>query len=172
VGVYTQVPEFTITSRRTKASSLISAQFHIRSSRPSDFETLYQIDQICYVPGIAYSRRELRLYARLPNAETLVAASADAIAGFIMSARHRSEGRIITIDVLPEFRRLHIGTVLLTEAEAHLRAVGATEILLETAVNNAPAIAFWTNHGYLLEGILKNYYPGPLSAYAMIKSLT
>jgi ribosomal-protein-alanine N-acetyltransferase len=173
VGVYTQVPGSTTTSTRTKASSLISTQFHIRPSRPSDFESLYQIDQICYVPGIAYSRRELRLNARLPNAETLVAASFDknTIAGFIMSARHRTEGRIITIDVLPEFRRLHVGTLLLTEAETHLRAAGATEILLETAINNDPAIAFWTKHGYLLEGIIKNYYPGPLSAYAMIKSL-
>jgi ribosomal-protein-alanine N-acetyltransferase len=147
------------------------AQFQVRLFRPSDFEILYQIDQICYVPGIAYSRRELRIYARLPNAETLVAASSDAIAGFLMSARYRTEGRIITIDVLPEFRRLQIGTLLIKEAESRLRAAGATEILLETAVNNAAGVAFWQKHGYRVEGILKNYYPAGLSAYAMIKSL-
>jgi len=147
-------------------------EFHVRAFRPSDFETLYQIDQICYVPGIAYSRRELRVYARLPNAETLVAASAETIAGFLMSARYRTEGRIITIDVLPEFRRLQIGTLLIKKAESRLRAAGATEILLETAVNNTAGVAFWQKHGYRLEGILKNYYPAGLSAYAMIKSLT
>lgn len=171
VGGYTQIPGSTNTSTRTKASSLIPTQFLIRPYRPSDFETLYQIDQICYIPGIAYSRRELRLYARLPNAETLVAADGNTIAGFLMSARFRTEGRIITIDVLPEFRRLHLGTLLIKEAESRLRAAGATEILLETAVNNAAGVAFWQKHGYRVEGILKNYYPAGLSAYAMIKSL-
>ena len=48
---------------------------------------------------------------------------------------------------------------------------GATEIELETAIDNDAAIQFWKRSGYQTRGILKNYYPGGLSAYAMMKRL-
>ena len=47
--------------------------FTLRSYVPADFEKLYEIDQACYEPEIAYSRRELRNYLRFPGAECVVA---------------------------------------------------------------------------------------------------
>ena len=45
----------------------------IREFRKDDFETLWRIDQECFVPGIAYSRLELAAYIRLSGSFTLVA---------------------------------------------------------------------------------------------------
>ena len=49
--------------------------FIIRDFQPSDFDTLWNIDQTCFPAGISYSRAELRLYMRRRASFTLVAVS-------------------------------------------------------------------------------------------------
>ena len=149
----------------------VSRSVLLRPFSRADFEGLYEIDQKCYPPEMAYSRREFRWYMRLPGAETLIAEMGGAIAGFILTACLERTGHVITIDVLTEFRRARVGTALLAAAEASLARRGATEIELETAVDNDTAIQFWKRSGYQTRGVLKNYYPGGLAAYAMIKRL-
>ena len=39
----------------------------LREILPSDFESLYRLDQICFEPGIAYSREELRRFLGIPT---------------------------------------------------------------------------------------------------------
>ncbi|MFZ0911413.1 MAG: N-acetyltransferase [Candidatus Acidiferrales bacterium] len=153
-------------------SQCATSTLQLRTLTPDDFETIYEIDQVCYPPEIAYSRRELRWYLRLPGADGIVAERGARIAGFLLSAHWESVGHIITIDVLERFRRAGTGSALVRESEARLARQGVTSIEIETAVNNPAAIAFWNKHGYLSRGILKNYYPGGLSAYAMIKPLS
>jgi [ribosomal protein S18]-alanine N-acetyltransferase len=143
----------------------------LRAFERSDFEALYEIDQKCYPAEMAYSRREFRWYMRLPGAEAIIGEFQSAIAGFILTACFERTGHIITIDVLTEFRRARVGTALLAAAEGSLARRGAKEIELETAIDNDAAIQFWKRGGYQTRGILKNYYPGGLSAYAMMKRL-
>ena len=47
--------------------------FIIREFMPTDFETLWRIDQDCFPPGISYSRQELKTYMRRRGSFTLVA---------------------------------------------------------------------------------------------------
>jgi len=143
----------------------------LRSYAPSDFDTLYEIDQACYEPGIAYSRQELRNYLRFPGSHCIVAETGGTTIGFILTAHQDNWGYIITIDVLERYRRLRVGSLLLTEAERRLASDGVREIALETAVDNASAIAFWRRHGYRTGGIKKRYYPGGRDAYSMAKLL-
>jgi ribosomal-protein-alanine N-acetyltransferase len=149
----------------------VPATFSLRKYRPQDFEALYAIDQACYQPGIAYSRRELRNYLRFPGAACLVAEAANQSAGFILTSHDDYWGYIVTIDVLEPYRRLGLGTMLLREAERGLAAGNVREVELETATNNASAIAFWKKHGYRTQGVKKNYYPGGIDAYSMLKTL-
>jgi ribosomal-protein-alanine N-acetyltransferase len=157
----------------------------LRNFKPEDFDALYEIDQACYEPEVAYSQRELRAYLRFSGSDCLIAeARADAkaadaderapekrIAGFCISARRDESGYIVTIDVLPEFRRHHVGSMLLAEIERRLAANGVREVALETATDNDSAVAFWTKHGYRNRGIKKDYYPGGRDAFAMTKTL-
>jgi len=153
--------------------------FTLRTYQPDDFETLYQIDQVCYEPAVAYSRRELRNYLRFPGADCVVAEAEPknkrgkpAVAGFCVTAHEDDWGYIVTIDVLKAYRRLGAGTLLLAEAECRLAASGATEVGLDTAVDNAAAIGFWQKHGYRTLGVRKDYYPGGIDAYAMAKKIS
>lgn len=143
----------------------------LRNFKPEDFDTLYEIDQACYEPEVAYSKRELRAYLRFSGSHCLVAEAETRIAGFCISARRDESGYIVTIDVLPQFRRDRVGSTLLAEIERRLAANGVREITLETATDNDSAVAFWTKHGYRNRGVKKDYYPGGRDAFAMSKTL-
>jgi len=52
-----------------------------------------------------------------------------------------------------------------------LAAAGAQSIKLETATDNASAIAFWQKRGYRTQGVIKNYYPNGRDAFSMSKPL-
>jgi ribosomal-protein-alanine N-acetyltransferase len=143
----------------------------LRPFRPEDFPALLEIDKACYPPGIAYSRRELAEYMQFPGADCLLAETAGTVVAFLLTSHRGAEGHIITIDVLEPYRRTGVGSLMLEAAEKRLAACGVTLAVLETAINNEAAISFWERHGYRTRGILKNYYPGALDAYAMTKSL-
>jgi ribosomal-protein-alanine N-acetyltransferase len=144
----------------------------LRSAGPADFETLYEIDQACYEPEIAYSRRELRRYLRFPGAECVVAETDETISGFCISTLEDNLGYIITMDVLGLFRRKGVGTALLGEVESRLAAKHVEAVFLETATDNQPGIAFWTRHGYGKQGVREGYYPGGRDAYTMAKIIS
>jgi len=146
-------------------------KFKLRVHQPDDFETLYEIDQACYEPAIAYSRHELRYYLRFPGAECLVAEAGAKMAGFIVTAHQSSQGYIVTIDVLEEHRRRGLGSMLLAEAERRLAAGGVRIVGLEAATDNTAAIAFWKKHGYRARAVAKKYYPDGRDAYSMTKKL-
>ncbi len=143
----------------------------LRPYAPGDFEQLYAIDQACYPPGIAYSKRTLRWFLRLPGAECLVAEAAGQIAGFILAEHEGERAHLITIDVLGAERRRGVGTALLRAIEQSLAGRGVRQIELETATDNHAAIAFWQKHGYGTVGVLRNYYLSGLDAYSMHKPL-
>jgi ribosomal-protein-alanine N-acetyltransferase len=151
--------------------TILRVAFSLRPYTPADFETLYEIDQLCYPPEIAYSRRDLRNYLRFPGADCIVAESGGEIIGFCITAHLRAEGYVITMDVLAAYRRQGVATALLAEAERHLAENGISEVGLETATDNDSAIAFWQKHGYRKRGVRKHYYPGGRDAFSMSKPL-
>ena len=148
-------------------------RFRIRDSGPEDFESLYELDQQCFPPGIAYSRRELAYYMKLRGAFTLVAETDQPrpkLAGFIVAQKHpRGMGHIVTIDTVAEFRRHGLGTLLMNEAESRLRSLGVTAMFLETVVDNTNAIKFYKKLGYFIVKTLPRYYQGKIDGFLLAK---
>ncbi len=167
--------------------------FVIREFRPGDFDALWRIDQACFPPGISYSRGELRLYMRRRSSFTLVAertapANVDSgkegktpvamgsgealIAGFIVAeVDRRDPGHIITIDVVASSRGVGVGSLLLTAAEARLRASECRSVKLETAVDNVSALSFYKRHGYSVIETFPRYYANGVDALVLQKDL-
>ena len=146
--------------------------FQIREFKKSDFDTLWQIDQACFDPQLAYSRPELAFYMTRPGSFTLVAEGDGPILGFIVAECRRKNGHIITIDVIGAARRGGVGSSLLEAAEKDLFLAGVTTVALETPVNNAAAISFYKQKGYFVEKTAAGYYSGQLDALVMTKELT
>ena len=156
-------------------------EFALRAFRREDFDSLWRIDQECFVPGIAYSRLELAAYIRLRGAFTLVAESLTGgpvgessaqVLGFIVAqANRRGVGHILTIDVPPASRRLGVGSKLLATAEDRLRAALCRSVVLETAVDNAAALAFYKRHDYSVLKTIPRYYSNGVDAFVLGKEL-
>ena len=144
----------------------------IREYRPDDFETLWKIDQACFARGISYTRRELASYIARKRGFTLTAEHQGKILGFVVVDRDRqNEGHVITIDVLPEARRSGLGSRLMAEAEQRLRQFGCSAVFLETAVDNATAIAFYKRLGYAVIHTIPRYYLDSVDALVLAKDL-
>jgi [ribosomal protein S18]-alanine N-acetyltransferase len=147
-------------------------QFTIRNYLPEDFQKLWQIDQLCFAPGIAYSRYELGVYIRRRNAFTLVAEDGSKITGFIVADMGRKRvGHIITIDVLAEARKQAIGSSLLQAAEQRLCSLNCRVVYLETAVDNSSAISFYKKHDYDVIETVPRYYSNGVDALVFAKNL-
>lgn len=144
----------------------------LRDYRESDFETLWRLDQECFPPDLAYSRSELAGYIRRPNSVTLVAEQGGQVAGYVVAERGgRKVGHIITLDVRAQARRSGLGSKLMAAAEERLRGLGCPSVLLEVAVDNASAIAFYQRQGYVTLATIPHYYNGKMDALLLGKKL-
>ena len=165
-------------------------EFVLREFRREDFDSLWRIDQECFAPGIAYSRLELAAYIRLRGAFTLVAAPRPGqrqspvdktgtvkevpskVLGFIVAqAKRGGAGHILTIDVPDSNRRLGIGSKLLATAEDRMRAAPCHCVVLETAVDNAVALAFYKRNHYNVVKTIPRYYSNGVDAFVLKKEL-
>jgi ribosomal protein S18 acetylase RimI-like enzyme len=143
----------------------------LRSYEPHDFAALHRLDQSCFPAGISYSKTTLHYFLTIASADCIVAADGKRIAGFILTEENPPLAHIITLDVAEGHRRQGVGTAVLLESEKNLALRGVRSILLETAIDNEGAVAFWKRHGYRIEAVLKRYYLGRLDAYEMRKIL-
>lgn len=149
----------------------------LRPYQPADFLRLVEIDQACFIEGIAYSEEEMRYFLDMPSATTLVAELQGAIQGFIIADRFRPRrasrymGRVITIDVATDAQSTGVGTLLLNGAESELKDRLCDYICLEVAVNNERALRFYKKHGYSVLKTLPNYYLDSIDGLLMGKKL-
>ena len=146
----------------------------IREFRRTDFSRLWEIDQKCFPTGISYSEPELLFYIQRPRAFTLVAERSGEegqAVGFIVAEIGGQMGHIITIDVLEQERRGGLGSQLIIAAEDRLRAAGCQGVFLETAVDNAAALAFYKRHQYFLAKTVPRYYSTGVDAFVLKKDL-
>jgi len=149
----------------------------LRNYQPKDFSRLLEIDQTCFVEGIAYSKEEMRYFLGVPTSITLVGLQDEEIMGFVIADRFRprralrSVGKIITIDVAPAAQHSGMGTLLMSSVEGELKSVGCDYVSLEVAVDNEPALRFYKKHGYSVLKVLPRYYLDSIDGLLLGKKL-
>ena len=143
----------------------------LRAYQPHDFAAVHRLDQACFPAGIAYSKTTLHYFLTIASSDCVVAVEGTRIVGFILTEENPPLAHVITLDVAEAHRRTGIGTLLLAEIERDLSLRVVRTVLLETAMENEAAVAFWQRHGYRIEAVLKRYYLGRLDAYEMRKIL-
>jgi len=149
----------------------------LRRYQPRDFQRLLEIDQSCFVEGIAYLPEEMRYFLTMPTAISLVGLQDEEVMGFVIADRFRprrasrSVGKIITIDVAPAAQHSGLGTLLMSGAESELKQEGCDYVSLEVAVDNEPALRFYKKHGYSVLKVLPRYYLDSIDGLLMGKRL-
>jgi ribosomal-protein-alanine N-acetyltransferase len=149
-----------------------ASKFTLRDYIPRDFESLWKLDQMCFVEGIAYTREELYYFLSDKSGFTIVAERKSEIQGFIVMQRNKSKtGHVITIDVHADTRRTGLGTLLMDAAESRLNSEKCHSVFLEVAVDNLPAISFYKRRGYSVLKTIPRYYMNSIDALMLGKKL-
>jgi len=144
----------------------------LREIRPSDFEEMYRLDQVCFEPGIAYSREDLWRFLAIATADGVVAEAAGRIAGFAIGYRtSKRVARVVTLDVDPKRRRQGLGRDLLEDLLGRFVRSGAREARLEVSVENPGAIAFYESLGFRNRRRIRDYYGPGRDAREMVRGL-
>ena len=144
----------------------------LRAYHAADFQTLYEMDQSCFPPGVSYSRQELEKFINHGGSKTWVAEEGQAIVGFLIADREPGHvGHIVTIDVDAAWRRRGVGTTLMDAGEDWARRLSLELVYLETAEDNIPAQAFYEARGYVKYEKLDRYYGEGTAAWVLVKWL-
>jgi len=142
----------------------------LRDAQPSDLPRLWELDRICFEPGIAYSQAQIRRFLAAPGAECLLMERGGELAGFALGYPDPPDvARVITLDVHPSARREGLGRRLLESLLARLADAGASLAALEVDVRNTGAIAFYRSLGFRTTARIRSYYGEGLDAWEMVR---
>jgi ribosomal-protein-alanine N-acetyltransferase len=159
---------------------LIENSYSLRIFNPSDLDAVVNINRIClpenYAPYFF-----LDTYHTLPEA-FVVAESQAQVVGYIMcriehgfsdmkKLHFAKKGHIISVAVMPEFRRIGVGYSLVQRILSALTSMQADECYLEVRVSNNAAIELYRRIGFDIARSIPRYYYDGSDAYVMIKSI-
>ena len=81
--------------------------------------------------------------------------------GYVILYYVLEEGEIARIAVSQEHRRQGVGARLLLELESLCLDNGISKLLLDVRESNVSAYSFYEEHGFVKDGIRKNFYTEP-----------
>jgi ribosomal protein S18 acetylase RimI-like enzyme len=151
-----------------------SFEFHIRVARDDDVDKMYRLEKLSF--GInAFNKRQLKHLVNSKAAISFVVAANDHFVGFIIGLTSRNRygkyGRVYTLDVDTNFRRMGIATMLMEALTERLREVGCTTCFLEVRSDDIRAISLYEKLGFTPSRVIPNYYKTGEPALKMQKSL-
>lgn len=121
------------------------ADLTFRVLRPEDLELLVRMDAECFPGSTAYSETDMKIVLGLKGSAGEIAFSRGKAAGFVIWAGNH----VITLDVLPEFRRKKIGEALMKRAFSEMRRAGCGRVYLEVDCDNAQALSLYGKLGFI-----------------------
>ncbi len=147
----------------------IPPPFVIETAGLNDLGGMRTIEQVCF-PQDAWPLLELIAALSLPGLVKIKAVVDGKMVGFVGGAvkKHKGEGWITTLGVLPGFRRLGIATVLLDECE---KALAMPVVKLSVRRSNLGARTLYFARGYTQTEVWENYYEGGEDAFVLEKHL-
>jgi [ribosomal protein S18]-alanine N-acetyltransferase len=124
------------------------------------------LEQVCFTTPWS----EISFYneVRRPGSFSKVARLGEKIVGYVCAGRVVDEGHILTMAVLPEFRRRGIASALIGEVIRDLREEGCRFIFLEVRSSNEAARKIYEKFNFRIFGMRKSYYAAPMEDAVMM----
>ena len=153
--------------------------FIIRRFETADLSRVMEINQTClpenYSPAFFMS-----IFQRFPES-FVVAEEGNALAGYAMCRVEQrfgfsllggaKRGHLISLAVLPDFRRRGVASALMKAGMKALAAYGCETLFLEVRVTNIAAVGLYKKLGFEVERRIRHYYSDGESAYVMSRRL-
>jgi ribosomal-protein-alanine N-acetyltransferase len=130
---------------------------NIRRAEFGDLAQIVQIESLCFPEEAAFPPHMFAYLIRY--AVCLVACQPEKkVLGFVMGYTSGKAGAVYTLDVHPQYRRMGIGSNLISALEKELQLLGAETVRLEAAVESPGAIDLYHKAGYWDRELVRNYY--------------
>jgi ribosomal-protein-alanine acetyltransferase len=145
------------------------APFQIRPASWRDLFAVQEIERACFKED-AWPLIELMAALTFPNTIRLKAESGEHIAGFIAGDIRRDDqiGWILTVGVLPDFRRRGLAETLMRDCE---RLMKMPQVKLSVRKSNQAAIYLYEKLGYSRVDEWKQYYHDGEDGIVMAKRI-
>ena len=152
--------------------------FHIRPFKPEDLQSVMNINFTC-LPENYSSQFFIELHEHYPK--TFIVAEANTqIIGYIMCRIETGisefkrpifgiahKGHVVSIAVLPEYRRQGVGKELVNQATRGMLEYDVKEAYLEVRITNESAVNLYKKLGFEVVRIINGYYYDGENAYVM-----
>ncbi len=141
----------------------------IRKFQPADFQQVMMIERGAFHDHnpLAY----MRLYELSPDG-FLVAEKDGIIVGFVVGILiSENIGRVLSVAVADEYRRSGIATQLMNEMLKLFAESGVKGMRLEVRRSNVGAQQFYQRFGFMVAGVVPQYYSDGEDAIIMAKEL-
>ncbi len=146
----------------------------------SDLERVTHINRVC-LPENYSDYFFVDLYRRFP--ETFIVAEEDGeVVGYIMCRIETGlsgfglrglmkKGHIVSVAVLPQYRRKGTGEALVAKAIENMQQYNAKQCFLEVRLTNTPAVDLYKKLGFQVTRTIRSYYSDGEDAYMMARTL-
>jgi ribosomal-protein-alanine N-acetyltransferase len=145
-----------------------------------DLQSVTHINYVC-LPENYTNYFFIELYQRFPETFMVAEENGDVI-GYIMCRIEvglssfgfgglMKKGHIVSVAVLPQYRRKGVGEALINEAIKGMQLYNAKQCFLEVRVTNAAAISLYKKLGFEVTRTIHGYYADGEDAYLMSKKL-
>lgn len=150
--------------------------FTMRKFAVNDLEHVKYINHVC-LPENYTDHFFLDLHRRFP--ETFIVAQEDGkVVGYIMCRIETGlsifefhglikKGHIVSVAVLPQYRRKGIGQALVAMAMEKMTLYKAKQCFLEVRKSNTPAVNLYKKLGFQVSRTVRGYYMDGEDAYVM-----
>lgn len=139
----------------------------LRPFRPEDLSAVIEINRVC-LPENYSPYFFMEVYKTCPEA-FIVSETDRKVVGYIMCRlefgfsdvrrfRMVRKGHVVSVAVLPEYRRQGIGKELVTASLKALELHGAEECFLEVRAANEEAVALYKQMGFEIVRVVSHYY--------------
>jgi ribosomal-protein-alanine N-acetyltransferase len=143
-------------------------RIRVETASKKQLDELYRIETKCFDKD-AYTKKDLFELLNAHNSISLIAKVDSEVIGFaigeIFLGRNALRGTLVTIDVLPQWRRKGVGRKLLEGMEKILIRKHVKTAHLEVREDNIAAINLYRQLGYEEIRKLKNYYADADGSY-------
>jgi len=155
---------------------ILQKTFKLRKFVQNDLRSVVHINSVC-LPENYTDYFFIDLYQRFP--ETFIVAEENGeVTGYIMCRVELGlsnfgfsgvikKGHIVSVAVLPQYRRKGIGQALITEAMEGMRLHNAKQCFLEVRTTNTPAVDLYKKLGFQVTRTIHGYYADGEDAYVM-----
>jgi ribosomal-protein-alanine N-acetyltransferase len=154
----------------------LASEVTLRRFANEDLEEVMNINRRC-LPENYSASFYLEIYRNCPDA-FVVAEAQGRLVGYVMCRaesgfsdfvrmRPVRKGHIVSVAVIPEYRRLGIAKSLMSSAITALSTYECSEVFVEVRVTNEPAIQLYRKLGFEMVRRVPRYYYDGEDAYVM-----